>query len=302
MPFNNTLQINCFFFDEDRIYRNNLCGNYASQNQRQTLAAYASTLYVNLKTYFDQCHIPILSDSHSVQLRFYVDSLTNCYTQTTAYTGTAVATIQSASIVCKVLRLDINTAQNRLNAMIKKPEHNIYHSLRYAQFGITSGVTSSTVVLTPIVGSVAFLFFTVRNSNALTGDSAFKFNAINNFNILAASGSSLVGGQPIPSQLAIQYLQQYYSRSSYTTETSIGSILTGATNDNGANLYAWSFSQDPVEAITMGRALGAQKMIGAEQLVLTFPSSLGSNVQVDVFAFCESILEQGVNYIKTYQM
>ena len=291
-----------FFFDEDRIFRNNLAGNYASTTQRGTLAASASTLYVNLKTYFDQCNIPLLSDNHAIQLRFYLDTLPNIYSTTTAYTGTAVATINSASIICKVLRLDINTAQNRLNAMVKKPEHNLYHSVRYGQLAINSGVTSSTLVLTPIVGSVAFLFFTVRNSNALTGDNAFKFNAISSFNILGSDGGSIVGGQPIPSAIAIQYLQQYYSRSSFTTETSVGSILTGATNDTGANVYAWSFSQDPVSAITNGQALGSRKMIGAEQLQLVFPSALANAVQVDVYAFCESILEQGGNYIRTFQL
>ena len=291
-----------FFFDEDRIFRNNLAGNYASVAQRTTLASAANTIYVNLKTYFDQCNIPLLTENHSVQLRCYVDNLTNLYATTTAYTGTAVATISSASVICKVLRLDPNTAQSRLNAMVKKPEHNLYHSVRYGQFSINSGVSSSTIVLTPVVGSVAFMFFTVRNTNALTGDGAFKFNAIQSFNLLGSDGSSIVGGQPIPSQIAIQYLQQYYSRSSYTTETSIGSLLTGATNDNGANLYAWSFSHDPVNAITNGQALGSRKMIGAEQLQLYFPSALGSAVQVDVYAFCEGIIEQGVNFIKTYQM
>ena len=291
-----------FFYDEDRIFRNNLAGNYASVAQRTTLAGSASTLYLNLKTYFDQCNIPILSDNHSIQLRCYLDTLPNLYATTTAYTGTAAATINSASVICKVLRLDVNTAAARLTAMQKKPEHNLYHSVRYATFGITSGVSSTTVVLTPIVGSVTFLFFTVRNTNALVGDNAWKFNAISNFNILGGDGSSIVGGQPIPSQVALQYLQQYYARSSYTTENSISSILTGATNDTGANLYCWSFSHDPVSAITLGQALGSRKMIGAEQLQLVFPSSLGSNVQIDVYAFCESILEQGAGYIKTYQL
>ena len=184
----------------------------------------------------------------------------------------------------------------------EKPEHNLYHSLRYANFGVNSGVSSTTVVLTPLVGSAAFLFFTVRNTNALTGDNAFKFNAITSFNILGGDGSSIVGGQPIPSQIALQYLSQYYSRSSYHTENSIGSILTGATNDQGANLYCWSFSHDPVSAITLGQALGSRKLIGAEQLQIVFPSSLGSNVQIDVFALFESILEQGAGYIKTYQL
>ena len=290
------------FFDEDRIFRNNLAGNYASVAQRTTNAAAASTVYINLKSYFDQCNIPILTDNHSVQFRIYLDTLTNLYATTTAYTGVAAATINSASLICKVLRLDINTAQARLTAMMKKPEHNLYHSLRYATFPVNSGVTSTTVVLTPIVGSVAFMFFTVRNTNAINGDNAFKFNAISSFNILGGDGSSIVGGQPVPSAVALQYLAQYYSRSSFHTENSIGSILTGATNDQGANVYCWSFSHDPVNALTLGQALGSRKMIGAEQLQLVFPSSLGSNVSIDVFAFCESILEQGAGYIKTYQL
>jgi hypothetical protein len=68
--------------------------------------------------------------------------------------------------------------------------------------------------------------------------------------------------------------------------------------NNSANVYCWSFSSDPVSAITYGRALSSRQFIGNEQLQLTFTSALAANVQVDVYALTESILEQGSGYVK----
>jgi hypothetical protein len=89
-----------------------------------------------------------------------------------------------------------------------------------------------------------------------------------------------------------------WSRSTYTSENSLGSSLAGTVTDNGANVYGWSFSSSPTEALDNGVLLGSRRFLGSEQLQIQFNSSLGANVQVDVFAYCETILEQGVNVVK----
>jgi hypothetical protein len=284
--------------DEDRIFVNNCAGNYASIQQRNTMSTTAGSSYIcTLKTLFDQIHYPLLADAHSVQLRVYTDSLTNIVA-VSGGTGTAVATINYVNLIAKISRLDINTSSQQLALMNRSPQHNIFHDLRYGTFNVASGVSSTTVVLTPIVGKVAALFFTIRPTASLTGDSAYQYTAISNFSILDSTSTNCVGGQPITSQVALQYLAQAWFRSSYTTETSTGSNLAGTVVNNSANVYCWSFSSDPVSAITYGRALSSRQFIGNEQLQLTFTSALAANVQVDVYALTESILEQGSGYVK----
>ena len=64
-----------FFFDDmDRLFCNNMGGSYSSVIQRGTLSSTAGTnYYVELRTFYNECHIPILSDSHHLQIRVYMD-------------------------------------------------------------------------------------------------------------------------------------------------------------------------------------------------------------------------------------
>ena len=165
------------FSDEDRELINNMQGTYASQAQRNTLATATSNYYIKLRSLFNECHLPNLSDSHNLQIRVYMDQLSNIVNQSTL-TGTPVATINSANVILKLMKLPAEIAANRYNAMVKSPEHSIFHNVRYSPFAISSGVSQTTLVLTPFVGNIISLFFVVRNTNALTGNNAFSFTAI----------------------------------------------------------------------------------------------------------------------------
>ena len=68
--------------------------------------------------------------------------------------------------------------------------------------------------------------------------------------------------------------------------------------NNGSNAYCWSFSSNLPEALANGSLLGHRKFLGNEQLQITFTGSLAANIQVDVFAFCQSVIEQGAGYVK----
>ena len=57
-----------------------------------------------------------------------------------------------------------------------------------------------------------------------------------------------------------------------------------------------------ITILATGLLLGHRKFLGNEQLQITFTSSLLANVQIDVFAFCQSVIEQGAGYVKIMAM
>ena len=133
-------------------------------------------------------------------------------------------------------------------------------------------------MLTPITGNLHYLFFTVRPTASLTGDSAFSYTAINNFAILDGTSSNIVGGQSIPSALALTIFNKHNIKSSYTSETN-------------ANVYMWSFSASPVDSFQDGVELSTFRFNGNEQLQIQFTAPLAANVQVDVYAFVHATVE-----------
>ena len=107
-----------------------------------------------------------------------------------------------------------------------------------------------------------------------------------------SASTNIVGGQVIPSALALNYLNLFWSASNYSQETALG------ITDNAANVYCWSFSSSPVEALNKGVLLGSHQFTGAEQLQINFASSLSANVNVDVYALTESMIEMTYNNVK----
>ena len=291
-----------FHDDEDRVLINCMQGSYSSPVQRNTLATATSNYYIKLRSFYNECAIPILSDAHNLQIRCYTDSVANVVERGTGAGGTASATINNANVIIKVTKLPSEIAQARLNAMVKSPEHSLFHNIRYSPFSVSSGTSTSTIVLTPFVGNVTALFFTVRPTSALTGSGSYQFTKIKDFAILDSSSSNAVGGQVIPSALALQYLNNFYSKSSYTSETDIGCNLKGDAVDNKANVYCWAFSSNIVKAVESGLLLGHRRFSGSEQLQLSFTASLSAAVQVDVWAYCQSTIEQGAGFVKVYAL
>ena len=284
--------------NSDRIMVNNGVGNYASVTQRALMASTAGSNYIiNLHTLFNEAHPTLMTDSHNVQLRVYFDTVANIVVAGGA-TGTGAVSINFANLVCKTTKLPPDVAQNRLALMNAQPEHLLYHDLRYGIFNIGAGVPSSQIVLSSITGKVAFLFFTVKNVNALTGDGAFTYNKITNFSILDATSTNITSGQPISDALSLNYLSQFWTNSSYLSETSTGSNAQGTIVNNGANVYCWSFSSDAVASLSSGKLLSSRPFQGSEQLLIQYTGALASNVQVEVYAMCESLLEQGSMTVK----
>ena len=64
---------------------------------------------------------------------------------------------------------------------------------------------SSTLVLTPFVENIVDLFFVVRPVASLIKETAYQFTAVSNSALSDSTSSNCVGGQPIPSALALNY-------------------------------------------------------------------------------------------------
>jgi hypothetical protein len=280
--------------DFDRVYLNNGCGNYASQAQRNTLALSTSNYFVNLKTYFDQTHMSILNQNHNIQLKVYLDTLAN-NAVSTGQTGTPVATINFCNAIVKLTKLPQTIVNEKLNSIVKSPNHHFFHSLLYGNYTLLIGTSSSQTVLTAITGKIACLWFIIRRSDKTTKDDSYSYVAVKDFAILNSSGTNIVGGAQIPAALATNYLNLYWCNSSYASENSFGL----SANNNNANIYMWSFSSDPVDALSSGKLLTSRQFFGNEQLIVNFKDPLAdSNHTLEVYAMCESMLEQGINYVK----
>jgi hypothetical protein len=276
--------------DMDRTLNNYSAGHYASIEARNTLTTTAgSNWYLSLKSFFNQAHIPILTQNHELQIRVYMQPLANICNQSTL-TGTPVCTINSAQLIARVTRLDSESVANSLAQIARTPKHYLFYETRYATFTVQAGVSSTTLVLTPIVGNVGMLYFVVRPSASLTGNNAFSFTAINNFAMLGAGGESIVGGTVIPSSLNLLTMGKWWSKSSYLADS-----FSGTSN---AYVYSYSFSADPALAFENGAHYTTRKFNGSEQLQIQFGSALETNVQVDVFAYLECAIEQTATTIK----
>jgi hypothetical protein len=241
---------------------------------------------------FDEAHFAQMTDSHNVQLRVYIETVTNIIV-TGGATGTGAVSINYCNLICRTTKMSNEVVQNRLALMTAQPEHLIYHDCRYGTFPVNSGVSASQLVLSSITGKVAFMFFTVRSVGSTAGDGGFTYNKIANFSILDSTSSNITSGVPITDALSLNYLSKYFTNSSYLSETATGSNANGVIVNNGANVYCYSFSSDPMNAITQGRLLSSKQFIGSEQLIINYTATLGTAAIVEVYCLTESILEVG---------
>ena len=222
-----------------------------------------------------------------------MDSLAN-----NAVTGTAVlstgptSVINSCNLIAKVTRLQASIDTNRLRSIQARPEHYKFNELRYGTFAVNSGVSSTSIVLTPLTGQCNYLFFTLRPTASITGEGYFNYTALTNFAILDGTSTNIVGGQAIPNAMALLYLGRDWSKSSYLSETALN------TTNNNANVYIWSFSASAVETAETGVDMNTYKFTGNEQLQITFTGALAASITIDVYAHMASAVEVSANAVK----
>jgi hypothetical protein len=282
-PIDQFMSAQLFQRDEDRLLENVSAGMYSSTSQRTTLATSASSYYLRLKDFYNQAKmIPMLEPFHNLQLKVYMNPLANI----TSGTGTATASFTSCNLIARLTRLREEEGNElRRQLAVNKFLHYKFNDVKPMSVTVGSGVTATNIVLSAITGPVAYLAFVVRPTASLTGNSAFAFTAISQYEMLNNSGSNIVGGQPISNSEALLVVGNSNAKSSYLSETALGST------NNNANVYIYSFASDAVSSALDGISSGHYKFTGNEQLKITFTSSLGASVQVDIFAYVESVLE-----------
>lgn len=280
--------INCQLFtsNEDRALINSGVGSYNSTASRSAKSAVNSDWIINLKTLFDQCDVALLNEAHNIQVRITLAPMANVIVSSGA-TGTGSVSINQASLLVKCTRVTSDLAQHRILSMKTIPEHYLYHALIPASFNIQSGVSQSNITLSPINGKVALLYFVVRNVIQTSNDDSLKFNKIKSFSISNAGGSNITTGQQVTSEMSLSYLSPYWTTSSYLTEQAAGVSLIGTVVDNGANVYMWSFSSNPVRAMNTGARLSSHMFSGQETLTINWGTALTQGCTVDVFCMRE---------------
>jgi hypothetical protein len=280
--------------DLQRLSINVQGGHYGNDTQRNTLSTATNSWFLNLQCLLDQNNIPFLAQQHELQLRVYMNSVADLVSKGTL-TGTPSATINYCNLLASIIRLDETTSYQQSMLMNKYPFDHIYHDLRQQIVNVNSGVSSTTVITSAIVGQVAAIMFVIRNVGSTTTDNAFAFNSITSFEILNSSSTNITGGQAVSRALSLLIQGKKNSLSSYFTEIDIGSTAYGATLNNTANVFIYSFSQDLPLALTHGKRLGAYPFQGNEQLKITFTASLSNDVQIDIYALTECRLFQSLS-------
>ena len=284
------LRTNTLHQDEDRISMNSSAGLYSSTQQRTNMSSTVTpnTFIISLSTLLDQCKINMINNSHAIEVRVYIDNLSNIYTLTSG--SNLACSILSATLICKITRLDQSSALQKLNQMVEDPFDNIFHETLISSNVVQAGLITTTIVLNQFVGNLSHFIFIVRplaTSTLSTG--FFTFTQIASFALLDSGGSTISG--TISGALA-STLNRDWIASSYNVENSLSIV------DNGANFYMWSHSPDPVSCLRSGLSLGSKRYSGSEQLVVTFRSTLISPVVIDVYGYREAFLETSLLGIK----
>jgi hypothetical protein len=274
-------------FNEDlkRQYINIGTGNYASVSQRQTLASTANDYYIPLWAFFRQTHMPYIFPKDDVQLRIYMDTASNNMVSTTGAVGTMASTLNSCQLLVSLSRLGSTSVANIRKELTKSAHDYQFTELRIGTYTVASGSTNTSIILSSLVGPVSFLYFVVRPTNA-TGDNYFTYTAIKDFAILDSGSTNIVGGQAIPSSLALTVYNRDWFRSSFTAESP------------NNNVYVYSFGASPSETMWSGKIYNHHNFIGSEQLQINFTSALGSAVQVDIYAQVNAYIKSSANDVK----
>lgn len=268
-----------------RTMINVAAGTYNSHTERATKSASSSFWYLPIASFWNQSSYPLLSTA-DLELRIQMSPLANIYTLTSGSTatGTAACSITSCQAICHFSRLPQSVATYTSSLLAKSPLHHGFKDVQSQVFTVASGVTSASLVLSAINGAVSTIIFAIRSSSP-TNNSILTYNTtLSSFEILSGSSESIVGGQPIT-----DILSRYVQGSRWTNTLFL---------NDGAGVYMYSHSIDPVESFNSAAQLGAHQYTGQEVLRITFSTALATAAQVDVFCLCHSAIEMGSGSVK----
>ena len=282
---------NLFKPDEQRLLYNTSIGNYSSNTQRAVLASTSNYFYIPLDTFFNASHMPLLHPHSDIQLRIFIRPLASLVNQSTL-TGTAIATFLSSSVLARVTRLK-GLEVKLMQEIQARPHDYRFLDLKYQVYTAYAGTTAQTFTLNAITGKVAFLIFTIRTS-APTGSALYTYLPVTSFSILDSTGTNIVGGQDVYSQMALTVLNKEWVESSFTTETAYG-----ITNNN-AYVYMFSFSADTLHTLKTASRNGEYIFNGNEQLKISCPSLAATSI-VECYAYTHSVVKLSHHKISKHE-
>jgi len=295
---------NIIYSDKERVSNNNAMGNYNSVAQRQFKCAQSTSEYlVHLRTFIDQSRISILSNSHEIQLRLYMANLSDIVVipigddKAPCWSGAPQINVSCSAVVHQNNINANGLALLRSQAMSKMPHHSLFHDIRFGLYNSVAGAVNQRLVLTSIVGKISHFFFVLRKD--LTGPNAFKYSPIHTWELLNNGGTNIIGGSVL-STITTKKLLSKISKSTYHNETPDNSNITGTIQDNGAYVYFWSFAEAKysVEALENGVAYGSHTFTGNEILNIHFLPDNKTPFTIEVYAYCENILEHSLTHVK----
>jgi hypothetical protein len=280
-------------YDEARKSLNLLSGPYDSAPARLALSSTTTpnVFYCKLQAnVFKGLHM--LSSTTDIQLRIFMNPLSSAF-QLVSGTGLSNS-INQVAAYCDVTKLGSEGHAERLDSLKIDPFHRIFHKQTWNSYTVLAGTTQTNIVLTGLSGKVAGFFFTLRAS--VLPPNQWVYTPVSSFALLDGQSTNICGGLPLPATLCSNYLNPMSSKSSYPAETAYG------TNDQKAYYYSFAHSVDLVEALTVGKCLSSRHYTGTEQLQLTFPSATATALQLDIYAFTETIFQNSETSIKSIGM
>ena len=265
-------------------------GQYDTIAQRTLLSSQTTTNthIIGLTNLMSQIKLNMLNNSHNIDIKVTLAIFADIFVVTS---GTLVSsTILSATLICKVTRLNQSKVLQRLNHVANIPYHINGHDVCTTTAIINAGVSSVTIPLTSFNGDLSHFYFNVRlNATGYTGLILMTFIPISSFTLNDSSGTSISGNI---THAMSTCLNRGFMQSSLCTENYL------STNNQNMNLYFWSHSIDPVTTLKNGVSLGSRRYNGNDTLTKNFMTSLTAAVIVDVFGYREIMIEQTVNGIR----
>lgn len=329
-PQSNFLLHQMFLIDEERQKLNDGAGDYKSPYKCYLKTQNQSYWYLPLWTYFKTGHIPCLYPKDDLQIRLYMDTLSNNITvDSNTFTGTPSCSL-TANLVVNVTRLGDDIHTYRLQSLNKGPEHYKFLEMRYGTTVIPANSNPAPAfnyVLNAVTGNVVFLLAIIRpTGNKGPGSTStnividpFQYIPVSNFSLLDSTSTNISGGQPVSLSLLKEYLSRKWTASSYYSDIRnvyVDSIINGPDyykqytgnnyfsttggrlQDSTSHAILYSFSDDPVGAANSGRSAGGHRFKGSEQLQVQFSSPLATAYNLEIYAYVEGALETTPVYIK----
>lgn len=271
--------------EEKRTMRNLAAGLYSSHSVRATKSSATDYWYLPISSVWSQTSYPVIGEG-DIEIRVQLANLADSYTLTSGSTatGTAVSTFSGANAILIASQQPPSVTNYTRALLSKSPLHFGFQDVSAATFTVSSGITSTNLVLSSITGFASCFFFVIRSSNPTNANQLTYNTTLSSFEVLSSGSTNIVGGQ------AILDLQNRLVQG--------GNWLNTTFLSESAGVYFYSFALDPKEVWDTNAALSGYQFTGSEILKLNFSTSLAAAAQVDFYALTYSAVEMGASGVR----